>query len=79
VTYVVIHWITLIILWALIIQNWRIMRRYRRWRMLTEKQAVEQMAQHLGVTPLQVQVALDASHVVFEQRVREMGGHHDCG
>jgi hypothetical protein len=71
----VLHWITLAILWACIIQNVRIMR--RRTRLLRQMELENEIAQveivdATGLTPLQVQVAMDASMATFHQRIEEM-------
>jgi len=62
------HWITLAILWAVIVRNVQIVRQW--------KQRIRELSfdpvEITGLTPLQVQVAMDASEATFCQRIEEM-------
>lgn len=70
------EWITIVILWACIIQNIIIMRRRNRllhqWENEASRTFLLDIVDATGLTPLQVQVALDASMAIFQQRIEEM-------
>jgi hypothetical protein len=69
------QWISIIALWWCIFLNLRIMR--RRTHLLREMEreheiTVGEITGATGLTPLQVQVAMDASLAIFQQRIEEM-------
>jgi Tfp pilus assembly protein PilO len=75
----VFHWFTLAVLWVAIGWTMRITRRRAielRKMQAYEEEAKEtfflQSADATGLTPLQIQVALDASMAAFQQRIHEM-------
>jgi hypothetical protein len=67
------QWISIVILWWLIVKNLRIMHQVkRRW----QAERIE-LVEITGLSPLQVQVAMDAAMAIFHQRIEEMRQPHD--
>jgi hypothetical protein len=70
VSWGVFQLISIAILWWCIIRNVQIMRRLK--RRIRETYGLIEIT---GVTPLQVQVAMDAAMTTFQQRIDEMRPH----
>jgi hypothetical protein len=68
------QFISIAILWVLIIRNLQIMRR---WKRQHQDLKPAQLVEITGLTPLQVQVAMDAAMAIFDQRIEEMRAHRD--
>jgi hypothetical protein len=78
----VFHWITLVILWACIIQNIRIVKRNKRRAVELEERRVHgaeigemtvtDIVNVTGLSALQVQVAVDASLAALHSRIEEL-------
>jgi hypothetical protein len=65
-------WVTLAIWWACILRNLQLIRRNKRRGRDLARQEIETMVARTGLTPLQIQVAIDASMAAFMQRVEEL-------
>lgn len=67
-------WLVLILLWAVIIQGIREARRVARARKNDElwERTKGELVEQTGLTPLQVQIALDEGNAAFTRRLSEL-------
>lgn len=70
------HYFTLTVLWACIVLNFRIFRRrsrqLREWENQAKSAFYTDQVEVTGLTPLQIQIAVDASMAAFHQRIEEL-------
>lgn len=70
------HWVSVVLLWACIIWNVRIARRrtrlLREWEDEAKHAFFVHAANATGLTPIQIQIAMDASLAAFHQRIEEL-------